>query len=83
VRIFTLSLLTGMEFRMAAVPQDFPAGKGSVEFDTRIMRHLYNKGYQMARRGQAWRESPPVIDPSEQSIPRQGTSFLDLSICSR
>jgi hypothetical protein len=79
VRIFTLSLLTGMEFRMAAIPQDFPAGKDSMEFNPNIMRHLYNKGYQLALCGQVWRESPPVIDPSEQSIPRRGTDFLDLS----
>lgn len=83
VRIFTLSLLTGMEFRMASIPQDFPVGENSMDFDTHIMRRLYNKGYQMARCGQAWRKSPPVIDPSEQSIPRQGTNFLDLSGCAR
>ena len=81
--MFTLSLLTGMEFRMTAIPQDFPVGENSMEFDTNTMRRLYNTGYQMARCGQAWRESPPVIDPSEQSTPRGGVHFLDFSDCPR
>ncbi len=83
VRIFTLSLLTGMEFRLAAVPQEFPLGEDSMEFDPHIMRRLYDKGYQMAHCGHAWRKSPPVVDPSEQSVPREGTNFLDLSGCPR
>ncbi|MBN2291812.1 MAG: patatin-like phospholipase family protein [Pirellulales bacterium] len=83
VRIFTLSLLTGMEFRLAAVPQEFPVGEDSMEFDTHLMRRLYNEGYRMARCGRAWRKSPPVVDPSEQSVPREGTNFLDLSGCVR
>ncbi len=83
VRIFTLSLLTGMDFRMAAIPQDYSIGENSMEFNMHAMRRLYNKGYQMARCGQVWLKSPPVVDPSEQSIPRQGTNFLDLSGCPR
>jgi hypothetical protein len=54
-----------------------------MEFDTNVMRRLYCKGYKMALCGQAWRESPPVIDPSEQSIPRQGTNFIDFSASAR
>lgn len=82
-RIFTLTLLTGMEFHMTAIPQDIPVGESSMDFDPVTMNRLYHTGYQMARCGQAWRDSPPVIDPSEQSIPRHGTHFPDFANTSR
>ena len=76
VRIYTLTLLTGMDFRVAAIPQDWPIQEDSMEFDPATMRSLYDRGFQWAAAGQAWAAAPPVLDASQQSIPRAGTQFL-------
>ncbi|NQT16744.1 MAG: patatin-like phospholipase family protein [Planctomycetes bacterium] len=76
IRIYTLSLLTGMEFRMAAMPQDFPTHGSSLSFDPPEMKRLYEHGYRLACSGKAWRDTPPVVEPAEQSVPRAGTEFL-------
>ena len=76
VRTYTLSLLTGMSFHVAAIPQDFPTNKSSMAFDQEEMRRLYAQGYQLAAAEQMWRDTPPVVAPSEQSVPRAGTQFV-------
>ncbi len=76
VRIYTLSLLTGMGFHVAAIPQDFPMQGDSMSFERREMGRLYKEGYRLAYSGEAWRDVPPVVEPSEQSVPRAGTDFL-------
>jgi predicted acylesterase/phospholipase RssA len=76
IRIYTLSLLTGMDFRVATIPQDWPIQEDSMVFDQASMRSLYDRGYQWAVAGAAWADVPPVLDASQQSIPRAGTQFL-------
>ena len=75
VRIYTLSLLTGMDFRLAEIPQNWPVHQDSMEFDPALMKSLYTRGYQSALAGQIWADVPPVLDASQQSIPRAGTQF--------
>jgi predicted patatin/cPLA2 family phospholipase len=76
VRIYTLSLLTGMDFRLAEIPQDWQVHQDSMEFDPVVMKSLYIRGYQSAISGQIWADLPPVLDASQQSIPRAGTEFF-------
>ena len=76
VRIYTLSLLTGMDFRLAEIPQNWQVHQDSMEFDPAVMKGLYIRGYQSAIAGQIWADVPPVLDASQQSIPRAGTEFL-------
>jgi predicted acylesterase/phospholipase RssA len=76
IRIYTLTLLTGMDFRVATVPQDWAIPEDSMVFDQAQMRNLYNRGYQWIIAGSAWADVPPVLDASQQSIPRAGTQFL-------
>jgi Patatin-like phospholipase len=73
-RVYCLSLVTGMRFRLAAVPQDFPMGKDSLAFDPAVMRRLFEEGYEAGAKGTAWRE-PPVAEPAGQDVPRSGTRF--------
>lgn len=75
VRIYTLSMISGMNFRLADIPQDWPIHEDSMEFDQPSMTSLFNRGYQWALSGRAWAEFPPVLDASQQSIPRAGTQF--------
>jgi predicted patatin/cPLA2 family phospholipase len=76
IRIYTLTLLTGMDYRVASVPQDWPIHEDSMKFEPGPMRQLFDLGYQRAVTGQAWADVPPVLDASQQSIPRSGTEFL-------
>jgi hypothetical protein len=75
VRIYTLSLLTGMDFRVATIPQDWTIAEDSMTFDPAQMHTLYCRGYQWSATGRAWADVPPVLDASQQSIPRSGTQF--------
>ncbi|MCE9548724.1 MAG: patatin-like phospholipase family protein [Planctomycetia bacterium] len=76
VRIYTLTLLTGMDFRLATIPQEMPIDPDSLSFERGEMQRLYQRGYQMASASQVWADVPPVLDASQQSIPRAGTKFL-------
>ena len=76
IRIYTLSLMAGMDFRLAAIPQDWPIHEDSMAFEPTAMRSLFDRGFQWARSGHAWADVPPVLDASQQSIPRAGTEFL-------
>lgn len=75
VRIYTLTLLTGMDFRVTAIPQEMKIGD-TMMFEPTEMRRLYNCGFELARKSQAWADVPPVLDASQQSIPRAGVDFL-------
>ena len=71
-------LLTVHLIALNALPgasQDTPIGD-SLTFDPVEMRRLYNCGYQLAAASQGWADVPPVLDASQQSIPRAGSDFL-------
>ena len=53
-----------------------PFLEDSMVFDPVQMRCLYDRGYQSVMAGRAWADVPPVLDASQQSIPRAGTQFL-------
>jgi predicted patatin/cPLA2 family phospholipase len=74
-RIYTLSLLSGMRFHLASLPDDFPPSGPGMLFDPVQMRRLYDVGYQMGISGRAWRDDTPVDDTAEQSPPRRGNEF--------
>lgn len=76
VRIYTLTLLTGMDFRLATIPQDMAIGDDSLSFESGEMQRLYQRGFELAAASQAWADVPPVLDASQQSIPRAGTDFM-------
>ena len=48
-RLFTLCLLTGMNYHMAAIPADFPAPKSSTEFDRAEMTKMFDEGVRQVR----------------------------------
>jgi hypothetical protein len=76
VRIWTLCMLTGMRFRLTAIPQNYPSSGDSLTFDPAVMRQLYEEGYRRVLCRCAWRDTPPGMEPSEQDVPRTGTEFL-------
>ncbi len=66
----------GMDFRLAAIPQEMPFDPDSLSFDPAEMNRLYQCGFRLAKSSQAWANVPPVFDASQQSVPRSGTHFL-------
>lgn len=75
-RIYSLCLLSGMQFNVAAVPEDFETSGNAMDFDPAEMKRLYEAGYAAATGGRLWRDTPPGAEPQEQIKPRGGTQFL-------
>lgn len=75
-RIYTLCQLAGMNFHLAALPEDFAASADGMTFDRDEMRRLYDAGYAAATGGRAWRDTPPGAEPHERTQPRTGTQFV-------
>ncbi|MBN9521063.1 patatin-like phospholipase family protein [bacterium] len=75
-RIYALCLLGGMNYHLAAIPEDFPVSADAMGFDPVEMRRLYTAGYDAAVGGRAWRDTPPGAEPHEQHRPRTGTQFF-------
>jgi hypothetical protein len=48
----------GMEYRLANISSTF-AYEPKEAFDTEYMKHLFDHGYQLAKSGFPWRETPP------------------------
>lgn len=72
-RIFTASVLTGMEFKLAAIPPEYPAPTSSIEFKIPVLRGLFQEGFRVATSNEPWRQTPPGVEPGENSNLRGGT----------
>lgn len=76
IKLYAHCALTGAQFHLAALPQDFRVTPGSLNFDTEEMRSLYRGGYQMGVNGIPWRNTPPGTQPGETILPRTGLQFV-------
>ena len=74
-RVYLMTRLTGVQFRLAAIPQDLATNADSMSFDPRSMRQVFDAGRQFGKQGGPWMEAPPGIDPSDWKTPRVGVSF--------
>jgi hypothetical protein len=61
-RIYLTAQRDGVKFNLTHIPADFQHLHPE-EFDTAFMVALYERGYQLAMGGQAWRQLPPGFDP--------------------
>jgi predicted acylesterase/phospholipase RssA len=79
LRIYTLSLLTGMQFQFTALRQDFADEGGPLKFEPLMQAKLYEEGRRVGLqggRGEDWRTQPPAVLRHEQVVPRTGTEFV-------
>jgi hypothetical protein len=60
-RIYLTAMRDGVRFNMTHIPEDFQHLHPE-EFDTAFMQALYDRGYQLAMSGQAWKQQPPGFE---------------------
>lgn len=72
-RMYTLSMLTGMNFHMTSIPPEYPAPTSGLAFDIPSLTGMFNEGYRITCEGKAWRTTPPGTGPGESSTVRGGT----------
>lgn len=62
--IFLTTQRDGLDFNLAAIPDDFDAPKQEL-FDPAYMTELFELGYQTAKNGYPWRKAPPGFEETE------------------
>lgn len=73
-RLFNYSVLTGMNFKLTAIPQDFRTSNQSLKFDPAEMAKMFDLGYQQGcRTDRVWQTHPPALDANEELRARTGT----------
>ena len=75
-RIFTLSLLSGMDYNIASMDEAFAAPKSSTAFDAEPLLSMYNEGFREANSEKPWRKTPPGGRPNEGVLERGGTDLI-------
>ena len=74
-RMYMVSLLTGMNYHLTSIPLDYPAPASATAFEPKPMTEMFEEGYRLACCGQAWRHTPPGVEPGENPLQRQGTDL--------
>jgi predicted patatin/cPLA2 family phospholipase len=74
-RLYTLALMTGVNYNLASVPEDFKTNLDPLSFDTKEARRLYDEGYRQGLGGRDWHTRLDNIGVDEDTLPRAGTHF--------
>ena len=74
--VYALALATGMNYKLAAVPQDARVPASSTSFDPATMNRLYEIGRRQAGSPDLWRATPPGTRPGEQVPVRGGVNLV-------
>lgn len=75
VKLYTACVLTGMNYNLTAIPQDFPVTAASTDFDPAEMTRMFEEGVRQAVGGTAWRATPPGLEPGERVSQRGGVNL--------
>jgi hypothetical protein len=76
-RMYLISLLTGMNYHLAAIPPEFPAPLSSNEFSKGPMTAMFDEGVRQIMNGTAWRKTPPGVEAGESMLGRAGTALTE------
>ncbi|CCD85645.1 conserved hypothetical protein; putative alpha-beta hydrolase superfamily; putative patatin-like phospholipase domain [Bradyrhizobium sp. ORS 285] len=69
-RIYSVAKFNGIDFNLASVPADFLA-KADGPFDRSYMTALFDRGFDMGRRGYPWVKALPGLQSNEHAITAQ------------
>ena len=73
MKLYTACVLTGMNYRLSAMPPEFKAPASSTDFDPDEMTRMFEEGRRQVLAGTAWRMTPPGQEPGEGVSLRSGT----------
>ncbi len=71
-RLYTVCLLTGMDYYLSAIPPEYPAPTSSAEFKPTVMTALFEEGRRGMSCPKPWRTLPPGIGKGESVLARLG-----------
>src|SRR5205085_1378307 len=74
-RLYCLSLVTGLNFHLTAIPQDVKLGPDGFSFDPEEMQQLFAVGFEAGQTGTGWYSRLPGAIAEERSPPRTGLSL--------
>jgi Patatin-like phospholipase len=75
MKLYSLCLITGMQFNLAAIPPETALDVDSTRIQANVMKPLFELGHRTAIAGIPWRPTPPGALPGEETEPRSGTVF--------
>jgi predicted acylesterase/phospholipase RssA len=76
LKLYTACILTGMNYRLSAIPPDFDAPTSSTDFNPATTSRLFAEGERQVLEGTAWRTTPPGLEHGEGSMYRVGTDLV-------
>ncbi|MEM1451071.1 MAG: patatin-like phospholipase family protein [Planctomycetota bacterium] len=65
-RVYMLAARYGIDFNLAAIPDELFLDLDPVEFDLDVMGRVYEYGYEQAKAGFEWAKLPPDLAPYER-----------------
>ena len=66
-RMFTIALLTCVEYNSSSIPIELAAPKSATGFRKGPLPGRFNEGCRLSMDGRAWRKTPPGIEPEESA----------------
>ena len=75
MKLYTGAILTGMNYKLAAIHADFATLASAYEFEPKEMTKLFREGYRQATTANPWRNTPPGIEKSEGPFLRVGPTL--------
>lgn len=71
-RLYTVCLLTGMDYYISAIPPEYALATSSAEFKPAAMTALFDEGRRVSLSAKPWRTIPPGFAPGESVLTRAG-----------
>jgi predicted acylesterase/phospholipase RssA len=74
--LYALCAVTGSRFHLISTPPDVEVSPGSLSFDRRDQRRLFDAGYHQVQTAAAWERTPPRSRADQALVPRTGLDFV-------
>ena len=74
-RLYTVCLLTGMDYNLLAIPTEFRTPRSTVDFNPIQMTALFEEGRRVISAAKPWRTLPPGIETGESVLARMGQNL--------
>jgi predicted acylesterase/phospholipase RssA len=71
-RLYTVCLLTGMDYFLSAIPAEYQTTTSSADFSSAPMTALFEEGRRVAASPKPWRTLPPGAATGESALARLG-----------